>query len=138
MTRGPRPSTRRVARVDMPDHSPRQPRYGRRVRGFRYDRPRHKRESGGLSFPLRSPFLFRVIQARNEALLRILLRTPRWQGMLNRSRERLQFEIPIMSLAVDEECWGAVDAASDTARKIALNPITKLAADERLLQSASI
>src|SRR2546428_10774598 len=32
----------------MPDHSPRQPRYGRRVRGFRYDRPRHKRESGGL------------------------------------------------------------------------------------------
>src|SRR2546425_12445070 len=84
------------------------------------------------------PFLFRVIQARNEALLRILLRTPRWQGMLNRSCERLQFEIPIMSLAVDEECWGAVDAASDTARKIALNPITKLAADERLLQSASI
>ena len=32
----------------MPDHSPRQPRYGRRVRGFRYDRPRHKRESGRL------------------------------------------------------------------------------------------
>src|SRR5437667_9045484 len=81
---------------------------------------------------------FFIIQARNEALLRILLRTPRWQGMLNRCRERLQFEIPIMSLAVDEECWGAVDAASDTARKIALNPITKLAADERLLQSASI
>jgi len=43
MTRGPPPTTRRVARLDMPDHSPRQPRYGRRVRGFRYDRPRHKR-----------------------------------------------------------------------------------------------
>ena len=42
------PDHRRVARLDMPDHSPRQPRYGRRVRGFRYDRPRHKRESGGL------------------------------------------------------------------------------------------
>src|SRR5439155_23371426 len=83
-------------------------------------------------------FLFRVIQTRNGALLRILLRTPWPQGMLNRSRERLQFEIPVMSLVVDEECWRPVDAASDTARKVALNPIPELGADERLLQSASI
>ena len=62
------------------------------------------------------------------------LRSPSGEGFFDGSLQIFIFKWAVMTLAIDEECWCAVDAAADSAGKIGAHPCPVFSFFKRSLQ----